>query len=175
MRYVEARLDGFRYGFNNKWSGEMITKLPGYKNAIDKFDFDYGAEISHKWFFEAFGIPMPDNKTFHKDGKKAQLEFMANFKKLEEYLLEEKQIALKSIRGQGWQVVVPAEQTEWSVEEGAKEMKKALKKMYHRQLNVNDALLTADQKRENSDALAKTSMLHGMIKKFQRGKLQSLE
>lgn len=153
----------------------MVTKLPAWKNAIDKFNFRYGDIIPHNWFFQAFGIEVPNSKTLHAQGKKAQMEFMANFIKLEENLLEERQMCLKNIRGQGWKIIEPHEQTAFSIADGSHEMKKALKRMYHRQLNVNDALLTAEQKRENSDALAKTSMLNGMVKKFQRGRLESLD
>jgi hypothetical protein len=149
----------------------MLTKFPAWKEALDKFNFNYGDVIPHKWFFEAFGLDAPQDTTAYKSSKKTELEFMANFKRLENTLLEERQIALKNIRSVGWQVVAPGEQTDWALNNGATEMKKALKKMYSRQVNVNHALLTHEQKKENADSLARTSMLNGMIARFQKKQL----
>ncbi len=145
---------------------EDASKFPAWKEAVEKFTFSYGDIVPHEWFYSAFNISKPNDGMSFKDSKKSQFDFMANFKRLESYLLEEKQMALRNIRNKGWEVILPEEQTEWALDSGVSEMKKALRKMYSRQINVNYTLLSSEQKKENTDSLAKTSMLRGMITKF---------
>jgi len=150
-----------------------LMQHPGWKEALARFTFRYGEIITFEWLYDSFNIEKPKDFTSWKDSKKAQLEFLSNFKKLEEYLLEERQMALKNIRGKGYEIVTPAEQTAWAMQVGSNEIKNALHNMYERQINVNHKLLTTDEKKENSDAIARTSMLGSMIKKFEKKQLTS--
>ena len=146
-------------------------KYPAWKEALDKFAFTYGDMIPHAWFYQVFDIPAPTSTTMWAVSKKSQLEFMGAFKRLEDALLEKRQMALRNVRSVGWEVVYPHEQTDWAMNDGANEMKKALKRMYSRQVNVNHALLTSEQKKDNADSLARTSMLNCMLGRFQSKQL----
>lgn len=152
---------------------KKVTKIPAWKEALDNFTFCYGDVIPHKWFYVHFGLKEPTATTRYGESKESAMLFMANFKRLEDALLEERQMALRNIRGEGWEVVTPNEQTDWAMHTGTHEMKKALRKMYSRQMNVNHSMLTIEEKKENADSLARTSMLNSMLGRFKRKQLTS--
>jgi hypothetical protein len=148
-----------------------VTQLPAWKEAVSNFDFDYGDVISKEWLYESFGLEKPTAFTPNDKVKQIELAFLSNFKKLEEYLLEERQMALKTLRSVGYEIIQPNEQTQWALFNGMADMKKALKTMYRRNVNVNHNLLNAEDKKKNSDALARTAMLKTMVDRFEKKKL----
>lgn len=91
-----------------------------------------------------------------------QFSWLANIEALKSELLEVHQIFLASVYGQGWRWVPPHEQTGTSVNRFEYEAKKAYRKAGTRLMNTRVAELTDDQRRENSDAIGRLSMLEGM-------------
>ena len=85
---------------------------------------------------------------------------------LRTHLLVEEQIALATIRGYGYRVVPPAEQTRWAETEGIEEVKAAARKMGVRLANVDLTELTDERRKENADALTRLSMLRGMVRQI---------
>lgn len=135
----------------------------GYKRFVSE-GFTPGDEIPKEWFYNAFGIEMPAPTCPVKEADKARLEFMAAFLAMRESLLTERQVALANMRGYGYRVVTPQEQTRWAEEEGIDEVKHAVTKMGTRLVNVDLAALDGTQRKENADALARLSMMRGMIR-----------
>lgn len=150
---------------------EDLQHYPAWKDALVNFDFTYGDIVELDWLYEAFGLERPHEKMPYKKASEVQLEFLTNFKKLEEHLLHEMQMALRNKRSIGYEVVTPQEQTFWAEQAATSEINKSIRGMYNRQINVNRDLLTAEQKKENSDALARTSMLTTMVGRFKKKQL----
>jgi hypothetical protein len=84
-------------------------------------------------------------------------------------LLSDHQVALSNVKGVGYQIVRPPEQTAWAEDQGDAELKKALRKRRDRLVNVNMTSLTQDERRQNADALARLGALAGMAQRtFER-------
>jgi hypothetical protein len=66
--------------------------------------------------------------------------------------------------GQGYAVVPPTDQAKKALTDGMKAIKKAVRDMVDRGTNVNPARLTAEQRRENADILARMAMMRGMLR-----------
>jgi hypothetical protein len=148
---------------------EDVALFPAWREGLRRFmsaGFNAGDSIEHQWFYDAFGIDMPTPETPCKDAEKAKLQWLGAFETLREHLLTEHQIALASVRGYGYRVVPPGDQTKWAEGEGMDDIKSAARKMGMRLTNVNLSVLDADRRRENADALARLSMLSGMVKRL---------
>ena len=122
-----------------------------------------GKTFTHEWLYEAFGIEMPAPETPLKTAERAKMQYLSAFDAMREHLLTEHQIALDNIRGVGYRVVAPEEQTAWAEQDGLVDMRMSMRKMMLRMSNVDLAKLDADHRRQNADALARASMLSGMV------------
>lgn len=145
-----------------------VRKEPPWKHAVDSFlleGFAPGSIVPHEWFYRTFGITPPKLCRSVSEAQSAQLAFLSNIEGLKRELLEEHQIALRSARGVGYEVVPPQEQTEWAEEECKEDLRKALRTSRLRLLNVQLDMLTDEQKKLNTDALARLSFFKKQARK----------
>lgn len=143
--------------------------FPAWKEGIKRFrdaGFAAGDTVEHGWFFEAFGLQMPAPDTPCREAEKTRLQFLAAFETMRQVLLEEYQVALASVRSIGYRIVPPAEQTKWAESEGIEDVKHAMRKMASRLTNVDMTAISAERRKDNADALARLSMLSGMVKQI---------
>lgn len=150
--------------------GKLQLNLPHIEAArqIATSNFTYGDVLTYDFLYQAFGIDKPNITTPLERAHKSQWQFLSCIKKLEEFLLEVKLMAIMNIRGEGYQIVHPSEQTRWAEHEGMTEISKAFSKMHKRQINVNHSLLTSEQRKENVDALSRATMLESMLNRINR-------
>lgn len=142
---------------------------PAWKEGLKRFreaGFAAGDTIEHAWFFEAFGLQMPAPETPCKEAEKTRLQFLSAFETMRQVLLEEHQVALANVRSRGYRVVPPSEQTKWAENEGILDVKHAMRKMASRLTNVDMTAISAESRKDNADALARLSMLSGMVKQI---------
>lgn len=148
-------------------SEHLLQQYPAWREAIKAFmdaKFASGDTMTFDWLYEHFLIKRPLGTTLLADAQKAELQFLGQFKQFEDALLTEHQIALTNVRGVGYRIVPPGEQTGWAEGQGVGEIKKAVRKLADRLTNIDLAQLTVDQRKENADALARLAMLSGMVK-----------
>ena len=144
-----------------------VNKHAGWRIAVRLFSDQKKKEgdvLSFAWLYDAFGMTEPQDATPWSERKASQLQFLGNIKAFEAHLLEELQIAIKNVRGIGYEVLAASEQSKWAYDEALRDVKRGVKKGLSRLTNVNLSSLTADQRRENADALAKIAALRGMVK-----------
>ena len=127
--------------------------------------FTYGSIIPKQWFDLRFGLTEPETIA---DAHKNQTLYATMMGQLRARLLVEKNMALRTKQCVGQEVVQPAEQTEWAMAEAQSNIAKELEKARDRLLHVNFGELTAEERRENSDAVAKLSF-------FQKKSLKALK
>jgi len=150
------------------------NKYPEWRGAIERFqqeDFKEGDIIPFVWLYESFDIKIPDKSTSYEDGQKAQLQFVKQFDKFQESMLKDGNVALKSVRSEGYKVIPSKEQTEWAVDSGLADIGKALKKAKKRLIYTDLTKLTDREKKENNDAIAKFAGLRSMTRDVKRGLL----
>lgn len=144
---------------------EGITLFPIWRQAVADFlaeNFEPGAIIKKKWLEEHFDIQPIIGKMTAAQFQERQFKWLASMESFRSCLLEEHQILLHSVYGEGYRVVPPHEQTEHSAERFEKEATKAYARAATAMKNVQVDKLTDEQRRHNTDAIAKLSMLRGM-------------
>lgn len=108
---------------------ENIEEIPAWlTNAISEFDKDgrkSGDILSHEWIKWALNIPAVKKLSEVDDIQWILLQRVEAFK---DYLLKERKIALRTIRGKGYYIVPPSEQAQFAVEEAMRLVRKGLDK-----------------------------------------------
>lgn len=121
--------------------------------------------------YDLFLIKRPLPTTTLAEAEKLKLQFLGQFVEFEDALLTEHQVALANVRGVGYRIVPPAEQTAWAERQGIAEVRKAVRKLSDRLTNVDFVALGAEERKANADALARLGMLGGMLKQATEFKL----
>lgn len=147
--------------------GDNVVSLhPSWKQAIEDFisaRFPYGTVVPHEWFWEHFRLEAPGPTTPHKVAETAKFEFMRAFDPFQKTLLEDQQIALRSRRGVGYEVVHPSEQTGWAEDEAHDDMLALFRTAGRRLGNVRLEELDETQRAQNAAAMARLAQKRAIM------------
>ncbi len=135
---------------------------PEWRNALAQIialDPQPGDVIPREWLEELLDLPEAvDMAGFQR----RNLRWLQRFDKLREELLTTHQMWLRPAEG-GYEFVPPAQQTETAYTDYSRQAFLKLKRMVRVAKNVRLSELTDQERRANSDSLAKMSMLVGMV------------
>lgn len=148
-----------------------LTLSPPWRQAAAELfgsKFTYGDIVPHDELQAALNLPKPEGKVEVEVYERWRLALMGQVDALVAFLLEERNMCLKAVPGQGYLIVEPAKQTEFAMADGMKRVKSELRKMGRRLSFVDRAALTSDQARENADALARFAFLSQQASKVRR-------
>jgi|SRR5580693_1647877 hypothetical protein len=153
----------------------LTQQYPAWREAITRLVRDHrlqpDALFEFAELYDLFLIKRPLPTTPLAEAEKLKLQFLAQFVEFEEALLTEHQVALTNVRGVGYRIVPPHEQTAWAERHGIGEVRKAVRKLSDRLTNVDFVALGAEDRKANADALARLGMLGGMLKQATEFKL----
>lgn len=139
---------------------EDAVQYPDYKQAVSDFlneKFEPGTIITHEWLDEHLRISKRDpNYGFKKMNR------IANFR---ETLLVEHKIHLQNIRGKGYSVLPPADQTPQAMSDAMRVIGTTLVKTTTRLMNVDVNKLSDAERIKNDEAILRIAALRGMTKK----------
>lgn len=150
--------------------------LPPWRNAAAELfasKYTYGDIVPHSELQAALMLPKPTGKITVEEYEEWRLSLLAQVDALGTFLLEEKNMCLKAVPGQGYMIVEPAKQTEYALEHGMKRVKSELRKMGRRLSFIDRSALTHEDARKNADALARLSFLQQMANKARRSRFIS--
>ena len=157
---------------------QLVELHPAWRQAIKDFvsaEFKPGHVLDYDWLYAHFKIPQPSGSSSLNDAEQAQLRFLSAFKNFEETLLTDHQTALQNVRGIGYRIVPPKDQTEWAEKDGFSEIRKAYRKLGDRLSNVAIDQLSAEDRKKNADALARYAMLKAMVKRVAKADKTTLD
>jgi len=145
------------------------TRYPEFQQAaIEAQDeFDYGRIIPHQWLYDHFKLPQPKHGTF-REIEKWHFDFMAAMDGFREMMLIEFQKSLRNVRGKGWLVVEPKDQTSVAMGDFKTAFSRHVKKAFAAITNIAAKFLDTQKQKENSDAIGKL----GAIKAFSRATIE---
>lgn len=147
---------------------QNLELYPSWRQALVRFrdaGFSFGDILPHAWLYEQFECEaLNDPRITWEQAQKLQLKLLSQFQPFREALLDQDQIDLQSVPGVGYELVPPADQSRRAVKDTMKDIEKAMRKGVARATNVNTALLTAEQRREHADNLARLGMLRRLMK-----------
>lgn len=144
-----------------------VKLYPAWKQAVQDFlaEFKYGDIVPHDWLVARFGLPLPDDQMTATAFQARQFEWLSSIEGFKAKLLNDHQVLLQSVRGEGYRWVPPTDQTQAATREFEREASKAFRSAASRLRHVRLGELSDEQRRENIDALAKLSHLRGAVRK----------
>lgn len=140
-----------------------VSIYPAWRQAVKEFlalSPQPGFIIKKAWLIDQFGLNEGETKEQYQ---KFQLDYLQDIDLFKRELLEIHQIALASVHGEGYRVLAPSEQTGHAMKQGLKRVRSNLRNMGSMLANVDFSRLTADERQQNSDAIARVSMIAGMV------------
>lgn len=150
----------------------VVQLFPVWKQAAADFlaEFKYGAVVPLDWLEQRFGMPQlaDRQKLTAADFRKRSFEWLQNIEAFKDELLREHSVCLQSVRGEGYRWVPPGEQSKVAMETFEKDVKRVYSAAAQRTRHVRREELTDEQRRENTDAVAKLASLRGMTRKALR-------
>lgn len=152
-----------------------VHLLPPWRNAAAELFADrytFGDIVPHDELQESLRLPKPAGRVTVEEYEGWRLSLVAQVEALSNFLLEEKNMCLKAVPGQGYLIVTPAEQTDYAMGHGLKRVKSELRKMGRRLSFIDRSALTHEEARKNADALARLSFLQSMANKRKRFTMQ---
>lgn len=130
--------------------------------------FGEGELIPHEWLKDKFGLKKlrmddyPSLDEFLEAYKLQQFTYMSSVDKLRCELLEEMQICIRNVRGDGYEIIPSADQTRYGYDGFIKDINKAMREA--RAIMNNVASVDAEQQAKDNDLRAKFAMLSQLIK-----------
>lgn len=148
---------------------DSTTLLPEWRQAVKDFlaaGFKEGDIVPHAWLEQHFDMaPLDaDRPILPADWSARQFTWLRNIEAFRSELLEQHQIFLSNIIGQGYRLVPPREQTSVAQDKFERDAKKSYRRAATVLKHVRIADLTDAERRENLDAITKIAMLRGMHK-----------
>lgn len=140
-------------------------------------DFTDGDVLSHEWLHTALDIVSPDFRgvelieAYRRSAyiadliRKHQFNYMAQIEELREELLEEHNVALKNVRGEGYRLIPPKEQTNLAMDTLKRDVNLSVKKCQKLLVNIRVEQLDSVALKENTDAVAKLSFFNRLSKR----------
>lgn len=141
---------------------EEVKLYPVWKQAVKELiasGLTYGSALDKQRIIDLCALKRPETLA---QKERFDLRLMTCICEIKDALLADHQMLLASNRDGSYRVVAPKEQTQFAIEQGAKAIQKEMRRMALGVQHVNTSLLDSEQRRKNSDAQAKISMLAGM-------------
>ena len=102
---------------------------PAWKHAVAELfsgKFAFGDVVSHEELQAVLGLPKPRGKIEVEQYESWRLSLLSQVDALTDYLLEEKNICLRSVIGEGYMLVKPEDQTAFAVKQGQKGLRRQI-------------------------------------------------
>lgn len=127
--------------------------------------YTFGDVIPHAEIDRLLGINVPDGPISASKHRELSLAKLSRFDGLREMLLENSNMLLTSVRGEGYRICQPAEQTSYAMNEVQKRITKNLRKAAKALVNVEVSMLTQADIQKNIDARGRLSMIANMTQR----------
>lgn len=143
----------------NSWSLDKALEL-FFANK-----FEDGQLISHAWLEWALDLPKPKTA---QEMVNCQFVILDRVEQFKSALLQQHQIFVVSVRGQGYRIVPPSDQAFIAIDNAMRGVRREFSKCEDVMKNTRFAELNAEQSRRHTDAQVKVSALSGMVGKGKR-------
>lgn len=133
---------------------------PDYRQAVADL-ISEGAEpgkiITHEWLDQHLKID--------RNSKDYPFKRLSGVEAFKTQLLIENKIHLQTIRGKGYMIVAPEDQTKVALSDAMNGVGKCIQKGITRLTNVDVEMISGDGRKENADAISRLAALGGMAKR----------
>ena len=139
---------------------DELKLYPAWRQAVQECvgAFDFGDLISKEWLQDALELPRPAYGT-PEEMDAWSWSFLESVESFKDELLTEHKMALQNVRGKGYLIVMPAQQTAMALQDANRGMSKVMRKAEKVLSHVRFDQLNDSQIRENTDARSKIAAL----------------
>lgn len=151
-----------------------VTLYPAWKNAVERIvggEFAHGDMITHDAMDELLELRKPSGRVSADEYKAYELSRLSSVEALRSALLKDHMMDLQNERGKGFRILMPHEQTNAAMTDGEAAIRKAIRTKKARLVHVNHSALTAEQRKENTDAIIRTAAQVQALRQIKRGLL----
>ncbi len=166
----------FHVRHNNQFLNmkQIEVNSDAWVSLIEEIVISYsdGKLISHEWLKEKFGLKQlliedfENTEDFIRGLQMQQFSYMTLVDTLRWQLLESEKMYIKNVRGDGYTVLNPKDQTQYGYDELLKTVKQAIKEADVIMTNVRS--VPNEQQYKDNDLRAKCSILKQMLSSIKR-------
>ncbi len=150
--------------------GQENIKNQGWFELVNEIatKFSEGELIPHEWLKDKFGLKRlsiedyPSLDELLEAYKLQQFTYMSSVDRLRCELLKERQICIRNVRGDGYEIIPSQDQTRYGYDEFIKDVNKAMREA--KAIMNNVANVNLEQQAKDNDLRAKFAMLIQMLK-----------
>ena len=135
---------------SNLWRAAVEAAVAGFK---------HGDLIPDAWLFEQFDLEPPTATTLAKDADRTRLKFLAMFERFAWTMLTGHSKALERVRGKGYRIVLPNEQTDTFMGAFVDDLDRVFRLTNAGLKYVDRTQLTSEQCLRNDEAQARVSTI----------------
>ena len=121
--------------------------------------FQHGDLILDPWLFQQFDLEPPTATTLARDADRTRLRFLGMFEQFAWTLLTKHRMAVERVRGKGYRIMKPEEQTDSFMGAFVDDLDRAFRLTAAGLKYVDRTQLTTEQCRRNDDAQARVSSI----------------
>jgi hypothetical protein len=146
-----------------------VTLFPQWRQAAEDAAqaFGYGDVIPKEWLIYHFGLEQPKRGTAW-DFQKFQFDLLEAMEGFRETMLVEHKMAMENVRGRGYRILQPNEQTAYSMRQFKIAVAREVRKAADLLQNVAANMLTSDEQKQNIEARQKLAAVHSFTRKQTR-------
>jgi hypothetical protein len=137
-------------------------------------EFEIGQLIPHEWLRQMFQInelnmsEYPDSKAFIMAVQQQQFEFLSIFESLRRDILRNHSFLLVNIRGQGYRIIHPKDQTQYAYDQLVKDVAKSFKEAGDIMSHVRGNLIDETQKSHDRALFSKMGTFKQLFQGFRK-------
>ncbi len=142
---------------------ELHPKWRLLVHKIEEKGLTYGDIMEHAWINEVLGLDYSSPTLTYSKGQKLDLKRLGYIEDAKEYLLIEKNMALRSMQSVGYLIVTPQEQTEWAEDDMDEKISKILKKTASRMKHLDRSKLNSEEIEDNIRAMTRVAGIKRLV------------
>ena len=136
--------------------------------------FEIGQLIPHEWLRHMFKIKelnmkeFPDSKTFIMAIQDQQFDFLGLFENLRKDVLKNHSFLLVNVRGQGYRIIHPKDQTQYAYDQLVKDISKSFRECNEIMTHVRVINVDEDQKSHDRQLFSKMGTFKQLFQGFRK-------
>jgi hypothetical protein len=147
----------------------MPTPKENIITAFEASGTGYGDFVSHKDLMHWAGLQLPNIRDLRSQDqledemKRYALARLTAIEGLKQHLLAERKMLLQPVRGEGYRVVLPKEQTDIAITHGMRTVRKGLQQAEKGLNAINTAMLTSEERAYSNSVSSRLGGLKLML------------
>ena len=160
----------------NKKRQSIVADSPEWLALVERVinEFEIGQLIPHDWFRQMFYIEelnmkaFPDTRSFVLAVQDQQFEFLGLFENLRKDVLKNHSYLLVNVRGQGYRIIHPKDQSQYAYDQLVKDINKSFREANEIMTHVRTSFVDEEQKSKDRALFSKMGTFKQLFQGFRK-------